>query len=50
MATPIIVPDASVILKWAFHSPDEQSRDKALDILNFWLAGKGNDIAKTLGI
>jgi len=23
------------------HSPDEQSRDKALDILNFWLAGKG---------
>lgn len=44
MAMPIIVPDASVILKWAFHSPDEQGRDKALDILNFWLAGKGEII------
>ena len=48
MATPIIVPDASVILKWVFHSPDEQSRDKALDILNFWLAGKGEMILPKL--
>lgn len=48
MAMPIIVPDASVILKWAFHSPDEQSRDKALDILNFWLAGKGEMILPKL--
>ncbi len=40
MATPIIVPDASVILKWAFHSSGEQSLDKALDILNLWLTGK----------
>ncbi len=36
----MIVPDASVILKWAFRSPDEEDRDKALNILNLWLAGK----------
>ena len=33
------VPDASVVLKWAFQSPDEQNSDKALDLLNRWLAG-----------
>jgi predicted nucleic acid-binding protein len=37
----IIVPDASIILKWAFQSSNEEGRDKALDILTFWLAGKG---------
>jgi predicted nucleic acid-binding protein len=40
MVMSVIVPDASVILKWAFPSPDEQGHDKALDILNFWLEGK----------
>ena len=40
VATPsLFVPDASVIIKWAFRSPDEQDGDKALDLLNFWLAG-----------
>ena len=40
MGVPIIIPDASVILKWAFHSPEEQDLDKAMDILNLWLEGK----------
>ena len=40
MTTPFLfVPDASVILKWVFRSPDEQDGDKALDLLNMWLAG-----------
>jgi predicted nucleic acid-binding protein len=40
MNTPsLFVPDASVIMKWAFRSPDEQDADKALDLLNLWLAG-----------
>ena len=40
MSTPsLFVPDASVIMKWAFRSPDEQYGDKALDLLNLWLAG-----------
>jgi predicted nucleic acid-binding protein len=40
MEIPVIVPDASVILKWAFHSPEEQYLDKALDILNLCREGK----------
>ena len=40
MFTPsFFVPDASVIIKWAFRSPDEQGADKALDLLSLWLAG-----------
>jgi predicted nucleic acid-binding protein len=35
----LFVPDASVILKWAFESPDEPDGDKALELLNRWLAG-----------
>ncbi|MCL5062018.1 MAG: type II toxin-antitoxin system VapC family toxin [Nitrospirae bacterium] len=38
--TEIIVPDASVLLKWAFNAPDETDRDKALSFLNAWLNGK----------
>lgn len=48
MALPVLVPDASVILKWAFHSPEEQGRDKAMDILHFWLSGKGEMILPKL--
>jgi hypothetical protein len=33
----IVVPDASVLLKWAFDSSDEIDRDNALNLLNAWL-------------
>jgi len=36
----IIVPDASVLLKWAFRSPDESDKDNAIALLNAWLDGK----------
>ena len=36
----IVIPDASVILKWAFDSPDEHDRDSATSFLNAWLEGK----------
>jgi predicted nucleic acid-binding protein len=36
----IIVPDASVILKWAFDTPDESYKDKAVSFLNAWIDGK----------
>lgn len=36
----IVVPDVSVLLKWAFNSPDETDRDKALSFLNAWLDGR----------
>lgn len=38
--TEIIVPDASVILKWAFHSPEESERDSALALLHAWIEGR----------
>lgn len=34
------VPDASVLLKWAFTSPGEEDSDKALDFLHAWLEGR----------
>ncbi len=37
--TEIIVPDASVLLKWAFNAPDESDMDNALSFLNSWLDG-----------
>ena len=36
----VIVPDASVLLKLAFNSPDEGDKDNALAFLNAWLDGK----------
>lgn len=35
----IIVPDASVLLKWAFQSPDEPDRDSAIFLLHAWIDG-----------
>ncbi len=31
------VPDASVLLKWIFRSPDEPDHDRALDLKTAWL-------------
>ena len=36
----LYVPDASVILKWVFDTPDEDDRDAALMLLNSWVAGE----------
>jgi predicted nucleic acid-binding protein len=46
--TEIIVPDASVILKWAFHSPEESDRDSALALLHAWIEDKVHIILPTL--
>jgi len=50
VTTPLFVPDASVILKWAFQSPDEQDGDKALDLLGRWLAGSCSIILPSLWV
>jgi predicted nucleic acid-binding protein len=34
----MLVPDASVILKWVLSSPDEEDRDRALRLRDAWLA------------
>ena len=36
----IIVPDASILLKWAFDTPDESYKHKAVSFLNAWIDGK----------
>lgn len=36
----LYIPDASVILKWVFDTPDEADRDAALMLLNSWVAGE----------
>lgn len=36
----LYIPDASVILKWVFDTPEESDRDIALALLNKWVAGE----------
>ena len=51
MFTPnIYVPDASVILKWVFDTPDEADRDSALMLLQSWAAGKCEFLLPSLWI
>lgn len=38
MSAPVIVPDASVLLKWGLASSDEQDRDRALALKESWLS------------
>lgn len=37
MAGPVVVPDASVLLKWVLASPDEEDRSPALALKTAWL-------------
>ena len=37
MAASVIVPDASVLLKWALRSDDEPDRDRALELKTAWV-------------
>jgi predicted nucleic acid-binding protein len=38
MSATVIVPDASVLLKWILRSDDEPDRDRALELKTAWLA------------
>jgi len=38
-AVPVVVPDASVLLKWVLESTDEEDRDAALEMREAWLSG-----------
>jgi len=48
MNEPVIVPDASVLLKWRLDSPDAKDREKALAIRRLWLAGRHRIILPSL--
>ena len=48
MNPPVIVPDASVLLKWSLDSADEKDRQKALDLRRLWIAGRHRIILPSL--
>jgi len=37
---PVVVPDASVLLKWSLDSTAEKDRDRALEIRRLWISGR----------
>lgn len=50
MAIPVVVPDASVILKWVLREPDEEARDPALRLRDSWLDGALDLVVPSLWI
>jgi predicted nucleic acid-binding protein len=48
MSDSLVVPDASVLLKWVLRSDDEGDRDRALDLKAAWLAGSCQIVVPTL--
>lgn len=50
MAVPVVVPDASVILKWMLQGPEEEARDASLALRDAWLEGALEIVVPTLWI
>ena len=48
MAGAVVVPDASVLLKWVLRSPDEQDQTPALALKTAWLDGAVDIVVPTL--
>ncbi len=50
MADSLLVPDASVLLKWVLRSDDEDGRDRALALKAAWLAGACQILVPTIWV
>jgi predicted nucleic acid-binding protein len=50
MPVPLVVPDASVLLKWALESEDEDDRSQAIGLKEWWLSGGGRIVVPTLWV
>jgi predicted nucleic acid-binding protein len=50
VATPVVVPDASVLLKWVLRSPDEDDREPSLALKAAWLDGAVEIVVPTLWV
>jgi predicted nucleic acid-binding protein len=48
MSDPLLVPDASVLLKWVLRSDDEGHGDRALALKTAWLSGACRIVVPTL--
>lgn len=46
----VLVPDASVLLKWALRSDDEPNRNQALALKTAWLQGRCDVLVPTLWV
>jgi predicted nucleic acid-binding protein len=46
--TGVVVPDASVLLKWVLESDDERDRDQALALRHAWLSGSCEIVVPSL--
>ena len=44
----VIVPDASVLLKWSLDSGAERDRERALDIRQLWISGRHRIVLPSL--
>ena len=47
---PVVVPDASVLLKWALDTTDEEDRQRALQLRDDWLAGQCRLVVPSLWV
>jgi predicted nucleic acid-binding protein len=50
MPNRLVVPDASVLLKWILRSEDEEPRDRALELKAAWLTGACEIVVPTLWV
>ena len=48
MSGTLVVPDASVLLKWVLRSDEEEDRNRALDLKAAWLGGACQIVVPTL--
>jgi predicted nucleic acid-binding protein len=44
----VVVPDASVLLKWVLESTDEENRDRALELREAWISGSCEIVVPSL--
>ncbi len=47
---PVVVPDASVLLKWALDTTDEEDRQRALQLREDWLADRCRIVVPSLWV
>jgi len=50
VAGPLVVPDASVLIKWALRSADEEPRESSLALKDAWLRDEVEIVVPTLWI
>jgi hypothetical protein len=50
VAGPVVVPDASVLLKWVLRTPDEEGPEPSLAVKSAWMQGAIEIVVPTLWV